>query len=328
MREKGKDGVEGGVGRIPPLMAMKTRARLPVKTLICINGHVYALRATKLAAKCAGASSQVTFLFVRRYGKETRGYNIRRKATEVFPDWREEPPEMRCLHEAEEVFKQVRGGTEKGVQMEPPSRALVHVGGGVFQEGRVYLRSNSQARLRVREGVPHEEIIREAKEGSYDLVMLGAHGVSGCRWHEVENIPLKVAQAAPCPVAVIHNEFEEGQPILVCIGRKDPPESTLHLGRVIAESMKSEIEVLTVLGTADSAFEFAEGVSSMMDQWSESSLKVTPKALTGKPTKVIVEMAPSYGLIICSSGEKRGKKRLGKVTKKVLCDRFNLLVAR
>jgi nucleotide-binding universal stress UspA family protein len=300
-----------------------------VKTLICINGHVHALKATKLAAKFAcAANSEATFLFVRRYRKDARGYNIRRKTTEVFADWTEELPEMKYLHEAEDVFKQARGDRQEEIQVEDPSRTLVHVGGGVFEEGRVYLRSNSQAHLKIREGVPHEEIIREAQEGRYELVMLGAHRVDGCRWYEIENIPLRVAQKAPCPVTVIRKDFEEGQPVLVCVGRKDPPESTLHLGRVIAASMKSEIVVLTVHRTANPAFQFAQKVSSMMDEWLESSLKVTPRTMTGDPAKVILNMAPHYGLIVCSSSQKQKKHRLGKVTKRVLCRQFNLLVAR
>jgi nucleotide-binding universal stress UspA family protein len=299
-----------------------------VKTLICINGHVHALKATKLAAKFAcPVKSEPTFLFVRRYRKDARGYNIRHKATEAFADWREELPEIKYLHEAEGVFKQARGGGERERPIEA-RKTLVHLGGGVFEEGRVYLRSNGQSHLKIREGVPHEEIIREAQEGRYELVILGARRVGGCRWYEIENIPLRVAQKAPCPVTVIGKDFEEGQPVLVCVGRQDPPESTLHLGRVIAASMKSKIEVLTVLRTANPAFQFAGKVSSMIDKWSEGSLKVTPKAMTGDPAEVILEMAPNYGLIICSSGEKRRKNRLGKVTKKVLCRQFNLLVAR
>ncbi len=287
------------------------------------------MKATKLAAKFAcAANSEATFLFVRRYRKDARGYNIRRKATEVFADWREELPEMKYLHEADDVFKQTRGGREEGTQIEELRRMLVHVGGGIFEEGKVYLRSDSQAHLKIREGIPHEEIIREAQEGRYELVMLGAHSVAGCRWYEIENIPLRVAQKAPCPVTVIGKDFEEGQPVLVCVGRKDPPESTLHLGQLITASMKSEIEVLTVHRTANPAFQFAEKVSSMMDEWSEGSLRVTPRTMTGNPAQVILEMAPNYGLIVCSSSEKQRKNRLGKVTKKVLCRQFNLLVTR
>lgn len=300
-----------------------------MKTLICIDGQDNALKAARLAAKFARIpNSGATFLFVRRYRKDTRGYNIRRKATEVFANWREELPEMRHLHEAEDVFKKARGREENDTGIEEPQRAVVHVGNGVFEEGRVRLRSAGSTHLKIREGVPHEQIVREAEEGRYDLVMLGARHGTGCRWYEIEHIPLHVAQKAPCPVTVIDKEFEEGQPVLVCVGKKDPPESTLHLGQAIATNMKSKIEVLTVLRTADPAFQFSEKVSSMIGVWSEGSLKVTSKVLTGDPAKVILEMAPNYGLIVCSSSEKRKRNRLGKVTKKVLCRQCNILVLR
>ncbi|HID30335.1 MAG TPA: universal stress protein [Desulfobacterales bacterium] len=300
-----------------------------MKTLICIDGHDHALKAARLAGKLAWArNTEATFLFVRRYRKDTRGYNIRRKTTEIFTNWTEELPEMAYLHEAEEVFKKARGSQEDEMEREEPHRALVHVGKGVFEEGRIQLRSAGSAHLKIREGVPHEEIVREAEEGHYDLVMLGAHLGAGCRWYEIENIPLTVAQKAPCPVTIIGKEFEEGQPVLVCVGKKPPLESTLHLGQVIATNMKSEIEVLTVLKSADPDFQFSQEVSSMIGEWSERPLKVTPKVLPGDPVRVILEIAPNYGLIVCSYSEKRKRNRLGKVTKKVLCRQFNILVSR
>jgi hypothetical protein len=158
--------------------------------------------------------------------------------------------------------------------------------------------------------------------------MLGARHVAGCHWYEIEHIPLSVAQKAPCPVTVIGREFEEGQPILVCVGKKDLPASTLPLGRVLAKRMKSEIEVLTVLRTSEPTFQFSKMVSSMIAEWSEGSLKVSSKVLIGDPAKVLLEIAPDYGLIICSYGEKRIRNRLSKVTKKVLCQKFNVLVLR
>ena len=300
-----------------------------VKTLICIDGHEHTLKSVRLAAKFARTTnSEATFLFVRRYGKETRGYNIRRKATEVFANWTEELPEMRYLHEAEDVFKKARGYQENEKEIGESRRVLVHVANRVFEEGKVELRSDSRAHLKIREGVPHEEILREAEEGHYELVISGASRVARCRWYEIEHIPLSVAQKASCPVMVIEKEFDEGQPVLVCVGKKDPPESILHLIRLLATSMKSEIEVLSVLSTADPAFRFSEKVSAMINEWSESSLKVTRKVITGDPVKIILEIAPNYGLIVCSPSEKRKKNRLGKVTKKVFCRQFNLLVSR
>ncbi len=115
---------------------------------------------------------------------------------------------------------------------------------------------------------------------------------------------------------------------MLCIGKKDPPESTSELIRVIATRMKSEIEVLTVLRSGDSTFQFSKKNSSMIDEWSAGSLTVSQKVLTGKPADAILEMAPDYGLIACSSSEKRKRNRLGNVTKKVLCRQCNLLVLR
>ena len=300
-----------------------------MKTLICIDGHVHALKATRLAAKFAcTTNSEATFLFVRRYRKHTRGYNIRGKATEIFANWREELPEMRCLHEAEKVFEKARGCRENETEIGKPHRALVHLGGGVFEEGTIRLRSESKAHLKIREGIPHEEILRETEEGHYSLIMLGIRRAGECRWSDIEHIPLSVAEKAPCPVMVIGKEFEEGQSVLLCIGKKDPPESTSELIRVIATRMKSEIEVLTVLRSGDSTFQFSKKNSSMIDEWSAGSLTVSQKVLTGKPADAILEMAPDYGLIACSSSEKRKRNRLGNVTKKVLCRQCNLLVLR
>ena len=96
----------------------------------------------------------------------------------------------------------------------------------------------------------------------------------------------------------------------------------------MATRMKTEIKVITVLRSADPAFQFSKNISSMIDEWSANSLKVTRKVLAGGPANAILEMAPDYGLIICSSSEKRKRNRLGKIAKKVLCRQFNLLVLR
>jgi hypothetical protein len=62
--------------------------------------------------------------------------------------------------------------------------------------------------------------------------------------------------------------------------------------------MKSQIEVLTVLGTKDPGFRFSKKVLSAINEWSRSSLKVTLKVLTGDPARVILEIAPNYGIIL------------------------------
>ncbi|MBN1843324.1 MAG: hypothetical protein JW883_13720 [Deltaproteobacteria bacterium] len=50
---------------------------------------------------------------------------IRRKATEIFADWREELPRMRYLHEAESVFQHACGRRGDEAKMEEHQRTLV-----------------------------------------------------------------------------------------------------------------------------------------------------------------------------------------------------------
>ena len=300
-----------------------------MKTLVCVDGQENALKAVKLAGKFACTTSgEATFLFVQRHRSQTRTQPLASKTIAISEELWRQTPEMQSLLEAEKVFKKTRTWEKHGAELGEPHTSLIQVGDGVFEVGKVQLGSDSGAHLRARSGVPQEEILGEVEEGRYGLVMLGAHRIPGCPWSEIENGPLYIAQKAQSPVMVVGRAFKEGQPLLVCVGEKDPSESTLELVRLTATRMKSDIDVLTVLKSPDRRFTFSPEVSSMMDRWLASGLKVTPKVVVGDPVAEVLDSAPDYGLIVCSQGEKHKKGRLGKVTKGVLCSQFNLLVAR
>ncbi|MDY6953790.1 MAG: universal stress protein [Thermodesulfobacteriota bacterium] len=300
-----------------------------MKTLVCVEGQGNALKAVGLAAKFACTSSEeATFLFVQRHRSQARTQPLASKTIAVSEELWREVPEMQPLLAAEEVFRKTRTWEEHAPERAESHSALIQVGDGVFEVGSVQLGSDTGVHLRTRIGIPQEEILAELEEGQHALVMLGAHRIPGCPWSEIENGPLYVAQRAQCPAMVIGKDFVEGAPLLVCIGEKAPPESTLELVRVTATRMKSDIHVLTVRKGPDPRFSFSPEVSFMMEKWSASGLKVTPKAVAGDPVTVILEKAPDYGLIVCASSDKQKKGRLGRITKGVLCSQFNLLVVR
>jgi len=300
-----------------------------MKTLVCVEGRENALKAVRLAAKSACTTAEeATFLFVQRHRSQTRTQPLSDQTIAIAAEVWKQIPEMQSLLEAEEVFKKTRTWEEHAAESAASHTALIQVGHGVFEVGKIQLGSDTGVHLRTRIGVPQEEILSEVEEGQYDLVMLGAHRIPGCPWSEIENGPLYVTQRAQCPAIVVGKEFEAGQPLLVCAGEKPPPESTLELVRVTATRMKSDIHVLRVLKDPDSSFSFNQEVSFMMERWSASGLKVTPKVVVGDPITEILEMAPDYGLIVCSFADKKKKARLGKVTKAILCSQFNLLVTR
>jgi nucleotide-binding universal stress UspA family protein len=300
-----------------------------MNTLVCVDGQDNALKAVRLAGKFACTTSrEASFLFVQRQRTHTRTEKVPAQTVGILADLGSKVPEMTYLLEAERVFKETRAWQKDETESVALQTALIQIGDGVFEVGKVRLGSDTGVHLRTRIGVPQEEILAELEDGQHDLVMLGAHRIAGCPWSEVEHGPLYVSQRAQCPVMVIGKQFEEGEPLLVCVGEEDPAESTLDLVRMIATRMKSAITVLTVLRKEDASFQFSPAVSAMMDALSANALEVTARVVAGDPVTVVLDMAPNYGLTVCSPGGKPKKGRLGKVTKSVLCSHTNLLIAR
>jgi len=63
------------------------------------------------------------------------------------------------------------------------------------------------ADLKLRYGVAADEILREAREGDYDLIVIGASGAAG-RWREwlLGNVTRQIVERAPCSVLVIKQQ--------------------------------------------------------------------------------------------------------------------------
>lgn len=61
------------------------------------------------------------------------------------------------------------------------------------------------------QGIPFAEIVRFAREGGYDLVVLSTHGRTGLRHALLGSVAEKVVRKAPCPVLTVRpsgHEFE------------------------------------------------------------------------------------------------------------------------
>ena len=62
---------------------------------------------------------------------------------------------------------------------------------------------------RVIVGTPFVEIVRAAREGGFDLIVVGTHGRAGLKHILIGSVAEKVVRKAPCPVlSVKHPEHE------------------------------------------------------------------------------------------------------------------------
>jgi nucleotide-binding universal stress UspA family protein len=65
-------------------------------------------------------------------------------------------------------------------------------------------------RGKIEMGQPVERIVETAKQGSYDLIVLGTHGRSGMARLFVGSVTENVLRRAPCPVLAVRSK-EEGR---------------------------------------------------------------------------------------------------------------------
>jgi nucleotide-binding universal stress UspA family protein len=56
---------------------------------------------------------------------------------------------------------------------------------------------------RIEEGIPGNELIREAEIGDYDLVVIGSTGISDIKHSMLGSVAFKLASYAPCSVALV-----------------------------------------------------------------------------------------------------------------------------
>ena len=64
-------------------------------------------------------------------------------------------------------------------------------------------REGLEVARKVRSGEPVEQIVQEAREGGYDLVVVGSHGRTGLRSLLLGSVSRGVAEQSAAPVLVV-----------------------------------------------------------------------------------------------------------------------------
>jgi nucleotide-binding universal stress UspA family protein len=85
--------------------------------------------------------------------------------------------------------------------------------GHALDDAQKELESGSGLRVdtALMQGVPFAEIVRFARDGSFDLIVLSTHGRTGLRHALLGSVAEKVVRKAPCPVLTVRppgHEFE------------------------------------------------------------------------------------------------------------------------
>lgn len=150
------------------------------------------------------------------------------------------------------------------------------------QAGELWEPRVSGVQTKVRIGRRAEEIIREAQEGHYDLVIMGKRPAHRLITRFLGSTATRVMEKAPCPVIIVKGEPAPVHRILLCDSGAQSPSLLSRFSRELAELFAGEMEII---------------VLHVMSQISAGP-GVTGKQLRASADELIQEHAPEGELLV------------------------------
>jgi nucleotide-binding universal stress UspA family protein len=106
----------------------------------------------------------------------------------------------------------------------------------------------ASAAVQFRHGVPHEEIVRCAREQAADLIVMGTHGRRGVAHLLLGSVAEKVVRTAPCPVLTIRQRRPDRTAnVLVATDFGVAAQVALDYGRTLAHLFGARLHLLHVV---------------------------------------------------------------------------------
>ncbi len=289
-----------------------------MKLLVCINGQPGGLEAARTAGKLLRfQAGQVCFLYVRRSGHRSRGLNYAKRMSQVIASIEAPSSEFHYLAEARKAFSEAGGPLPEAAAPSSRREALVQVGSGIFERAIVDISASDVMTFRVREGFPHEEILKEADRQGYDLILLGGRRSESCNWYDSENIPLSVLKKSPCAVLAVQKPIPDQGAFLIMPGTRELSAVHRQMISDLALAFNSGLHVLSTSADQHEGIPIPSGFNP--------KIAAARKVADTDPLRFVAEHKDAYGLFICPSNRSRFFSGINRHARKIFCLGLNTL---
>ena len=136
------------------------------RILVAVDGSAFSDAAVDQAISLGGICNSQIFVI---------------SVVDLYPEQMEVAPAL-VEKMSEEVRQHLDRAKEKVDKADIPCETIVHMG-----------------------GIPHEFIVKEAKDKGIDLIVMGTHGRTGSKRVLLGSVAQNVIGHAPCPVLVVPN---------------------------------------------------------------------------------------------------------------------------
>ncbi len=101
--------------------------------------------------------------------------------------------------------------------------------------------------VKLRPGLPVEQILAEADEGNYDMVVVGIHGRGKFRRGQVGRTTRHLVHYTRIPLLVVPRERSTLKRILICTAAEKPGEVDAYVGGHLAQITGASVTILHVM---------------------------------------------------------------------------------
>jgi len=235
-------------------------------------------------------------------------------ASGKLAEWGIEPPHFKLLQQAQKTLKDL-GLLQLDPQGEPIERHSLKLLSQGLYEVHLLGKSGQDVRFRLREGQPPAEILHEAEDPSYDLIITGTRGHKGLKRFWVGSVAQEVALHAPCSILVAKN-LKPDQGILVGVsGRETALEAVRQAGE-LSRALRAPLRLIAVVPKegerSQAERHLLEASALLRSQGYEGPIPT--RIRVGDPAHVLLEEAKEDHIIVL------GRARRSKVKKLLLGD--------
>ncbi len=286
--------------------------------MMCTDGEEYAERAIRFGGTFARSlDANVTILHVGpKTSPEERAHLT--KTRKKLADWNKELPGAGHLDRAGKILDEMglirslpaRSSNARYVFRETPEGGLEFhlVGHGV-----------RRVRLKLREGDPAEEILNEAQQGKFDLIITGARGHEGKARYFVGSTASRVAEFASCSVLIAKN-IKEQHHFLICTDGSKQAEQAELFGATIAQALSALVTVLSISDEEAESAQAQERVRRAEMVLNQLGIGIRVKTRVGRPSEEIIQEARDKDVVVMAASSSSAMRRffLGSVPLKVI----------
>ncbi len=233
-------------------------------------------------------------------------------ASGKLAEWGIELPPFKLLQQAQETLQSL-----DALRLDPVGRPIEKhtpklLAPG-FYEAHLIGSHGQDIRFRLREGDPTREILREAEDPEYDLIITGTRGHRGLKRFWVGSVAQEVALHAPCSILVAKN-LQSDQGILVGVSGLETAMEAVRQAAELAEALQVPLTLLAVAPEESARTEAERHLLEARQLLGPVDFPLEARLRVGDPTRVILEDATGAQIIVL------GRAPLSKVKKLLLGD--------